>query len=264
MILRMWQQTIALAAASFLFACSQSDDRPPIAGCDASCSPVRGRTDGGSGGTTGSSGTEGVTLVGTVAVSNNGEFGPPSMLERYDEPAAVFAQSPDGDVISTDYDGDRFSLEGILAEDFAKVLTVPEDDQGPLPTLVRVDAVKPPSNLALPVIDRTVLLAIYESLGRSLSTSTGQLVLYIVAGSAGLPNVSVSVAGAQFVAYQRGSSWSETAGATDDTGVVLVGNIGASNFPGSEVQVLATGSGEGEWGAAVVRGAVSYDILIPQ
>jgi hypothetical protein len=73
-----------------------------------------------------------------------------------------------------------------------------------------------------------------------------QVVLsFVTEGAApkGLAGMSVASSAAAFVAYEFGANWSIDVDRSDASGMVLLGNLPASQFPGTEVRATLTLNG---------------------
>lgn len=254
--------------------CAEEEERPDlIPVCDDSCDPGQGpsggsgpssstTTPGSSSGTTG--GDDEIVLNGNLGIFANDRFELDSLLP-FSELARVFSQDPDSRVIDAEYDGMEFSLTNLQAGDATGVLVVPEDPNGiPWPTLLRVDTLES-RTVTLPLVSSEVLNEIYAGLGSQpvLEPGRGQLVLrFSDENLEPIPGVRVDVPGAEFLAYAEGAGWSEDAEETDASGLVVAGNILATDFPGSAFNVSTSGAAVGSWVVTVIAGAASYDSLL--
>lgn len=252
--------------------CAEPEDRPDLVPvCEKSCDPGAGQS-GGSGpssstttsGTSTTSGDEGVILNGNLGVFINDRFDLDALLP-FDEEATVFSRDPNNRVIRTEYDGSEFSLTDMVSGEATGVLVVPANENGvPWPTLLRVDTLQS-RTVTLPLVSSEVLNEIYAGLRSqpTLEPQRGQLILrFSDENLTPLPGVRVDVPGAAFLAYADGSGWSEDADETDASGLVIAGNLLATEFPGSSFTVSSSGAAVSSWVVTVIAGAASYDSLI--
>lgn len=253
------------------YGCAEEEERPDIIPvCEDSCDPGAGQS-GGSGpsssktsgnATTGGGGA--ITLNGNLSVFANDRFDLDAALP-FGEAATVFSQDPDSRIISAVYDGVEFSLTNLQSGDATAVLAVPDDPNAlPWPTLLRVDTLDS-RTITLPLVSSEVLTEIYSGLGSQpgLEGDRGQLILrFSNENLVPIPGVRVDVPGAGFIAYAEGPGWSEDAEETDASGLVIAGNILATDFPGSAFSVSTSGAAVGSWVVTVIAGAASYDSLI--
>ena len=77
-----------------------------------------------------------------------------------------------------------------------------------------------------------------------------------------VPGVSIQTNEGEFVAYYSGTSWSDEAVATDDTGLVLIGNVVAPEYPGRGIQVVVEGAEDENFAVDVAEGALTYAPLL--
>ncbi|HEY6724536.1 MAG TPA: hypothetical protein VI197_10910 [Polyangiaceae bacterium] len=252
--------------------CVEEEERPDlIPVCEDSCDPGAGQS-GGSGpssstttsGTSTTSGDDPIILNGNLGVFANDRFELDTLLP-FGEPATVFSQDPDNRVIRAEYDGLDFSLTDLVSGEATAVLVVPDAQNGvPWPTLLRVDTLQS-RTVTLPLVSSEVLNEVYAGLGSqpALDPDRGQLILRFSNENLDpIPGVRVEVPGAAFLAYADGSGWSEDADETDASGLVIAGNILATDFPGSAFTVSSSGAAVSSWVVTAIKGAASYDSLI--
>lgn len=251
--------------------CAEEEERPDVIPvCEDSCNPGPGPS-GGSGPSSSSTtsgtstgGDDEIVLNGNLGVFANDRFDLEQLLP-FGELATVFSQDPDRRVIDAKYDGQEFSLTNLQSGEATGVLVVPDDPDGvPWPTLLRVDTLES-RTVTLPLVSSEVLTEIYSGLRSqpTLEPGRGQLILrFSDEDLAPIPGVRVSVPGADFLAYADGAGWSDDAEQTDASGLVIAGNILASEFPGSAFHVSTSGAAVGSWVVTVIAGAASYDSLL--
>lgn len=259
----------ALSVVLSLTACVEPDERPDaISVCEgANCEPMPvdgGRSPSGSGGATSTSSTTAgngsPTLTGSVALFRDDTFDLPSALP-YAEPATIFSRDPNSRIVSAEYDGQEFTLSGLVASESTGVLVVPHESDGlAIPTLLTLDTSRS-ARVALPLVNRLDLTAIYSTINAQtvIDEERAQLVYHVFdADGAPLAGVRVDLVGAEFIAYASGAAWSDALDETDARGLVILGNIPALELPGSNVPVSLSGSVSGEQVVTLVRGAASY------
>ena len=252
--------------------CAEEEDRPDlIATCSDDCKPGVAQS-GGSGPSTPSvtsststtGGGDEVVLEGNLALFADDRFQLDNVLP-FTELAMMFSEDADSRVINAPYDGQSFLITGLQSGEATGVLAVPDDPNSlAVPTLLRVDTLESES-VTLPLVNAEVLSEIYSSIRSQavVEPNRGQLVLRFSDGDLDpIAGVRVEVPQASFVAYSDGGSWSEDAMETDGSGLVVAGNIVASDFPGSSLSVTASGAAVGSWVVTVIAGAASYDSLL--
>lgn len=260
-----WVPTLFVA----LTACAEPDERPDLisvcSGSECSPRPVDGghspSDSGGAASTSSATAGNGTpTLSGSVALFRDDTFDLPSALP-YAEPATLFSFDPSRRIVTAEYDGQDFTLSGLLASESTEVLVVPQESDGlAMATLLTVDT-QSSARVALPLVNREELTAIYSTINAQTMIDEGraQLVYHVFdSDERPLAGVRVSVPGAEFVAYTSGAAWSDELDETDARGLVIVGNIPALELPGSNVPVSLSGSVAGEQVVTLVRGAASY------
>jgi hypothetical protein len=94
------------------------------------------------------------------------------------------------------------------------------------------------------------------------SMSAGQIVVRFIeevrSGMAqSVSGVRVSAPRTAFVAYRSGDVWSDGELATDDSGLVLLGNVTAQAYPGANVRLTLGGSASGSVDVRVASGGVT-------
>jgi hypothetical protein len=258
-----------LMVVAALTACAEPDERPDVISvCDGpNCQPMPvdgGQSPSGSGGatstTSATTGNGSPTLSGSVALFRDDTFDLPSALP-YAEPATIFSLDPNRRLISAEYDGQQFTLSGLVSSESTELLVVPQANDGlAIPTLLALDT-RRSARVSLPLVNRQELTAIYSTINAQtvIDESRAQLV-YHVFDAAGVPlaGVRVNLVGAEFIAYASGAAWSDALGETDARGLVVLGNIPALELPGSNAPVSLSGSVSGEQVVTLVRGAASY------
>jgi hypothetical protein len=69
--------------------------------------------------------------------------------------------------------------------------------------------------------------------------------------------VKVTLGDSQLTAYSSGALWSSDVAATDGTGLVLLGNVPALAFPGSNKRIVLSGAASGFIDVRVIADGVS-------
>jgi hypothetical protein len=211
-----------------------------------------------------SSGSDEVTLAGDLWLLDDDSFS----LNRaapYEEVATVYGFDPQNRLISAPYDGSMFTLSGVLPSAAAMVLVTPEDEQAlPMPTLLRVDT-QQSTQVSLPLLRRSVLEEMFVTLTAQVTVDPdrAQVILqFLDAELAPLAGVEVSIASAGFVAYATADGYSDVLGETSERGLVLAGNVAASDLPGTSINAQVSGAIAGQQVVQVVQGAVSYELIV--
>jgi hypothetical protein len=94
----------------------------------------------------------------------------------------------------------------------------------------------------------------------TLASGTAQVVLRFSDGTAaakGVSGVRATAPEASFIAYRNGPGWSIDSSATDSSGLLVLGNIGASAFPGGTQRVRLSGTASGYVDIAVAADGVT-------
>lgn len=252
--------------------CAEEEERPDLVSvCSDDCKPGVAQS-GGSGpstpsvtsGTSTSGGGDVIELEGNLALFADDRFQLEHVLP-FSESAMVFSEDADSRVLNAPYDGQSFTITGVQSGEATGVLVVPDDPNSiGWPSLLRVDT-RESQAVTLPLVNSEVLSEIFASIRSQavVEPDRGQLVLrFSDADEDPIRGVRVDVPQASFVAYAEGAAWSEDATETDASGLVVAGNILASDFPGSTLNVTASGAAVGSWVVTVIAGAASYDSLL--
>lgn len=255
--------------------CSDGRGMPDPAVCQGECGSgaegVVGAStgSGGTGGSSGSSGASGssntpVELGGTVLRLNDLDFGS-SPAEAYRDAARVTAEGAAAVSVSVDYNGfDPFVLTGVRRAEQVWTLVEPADSSADaMPTLQPLFTLDAASSGALELdvalLRESVLDAAYSVVPNPVvvEPSRAQVVLLFLDGDDPIPGVSVSAPTAARVIYAAGGTYSDDATETDDTGLVLLANLPAGDWPGSAVQVTVSGAAVGSFATRIVADAVT-------
>ncbi len=255
-------------------ACSQPAERAPVTcvGCGVQTGGGVGLP--GSGGSAGTGGGEaglganageGVTLEGDLLVVNDFDF--QSALKLTDPGTTISAEGQAGVVVTTRYDGvGPYVLEQVLSAKEVWVLAVPPQGSIALPTLGPVDTTQPDENGSVGVDFTLVESDLIDIILNLLTVPTARnperasAVLKVTnAQGAPLAGVSVLDPSAEVVVYGASGTFSDTATATDGSGLVLLVNLPASAWPGSLSGVSFSGALEGGADVRVVAGAVTFE-----
>ncbi len=251
-------------------ACTEQEDRPGVIEvCDSpECRPIQvvggGSGSGGGDGAGGGSSGEPGSLSGNVAVFVDDSFDFGSLF-LYSGTATVRSVDPSGRIVSGPYDGTGFTLSGLQQGDRTPVLVAPTDDNAlPLPTLLGLDTHQALA-LTLPMVSQDILAEIYASVTALGVIDPGRaqaVYQFVDADMHPIAGVSIATSGADFVAYASGAAWSDTLDETGKQGLAVVANLPAEEFPGSNLVVTLGGAATGDLVLTVVRGAVSYELLV--
>lgn len=176
-----------------------------------------------------SSGEEFATLSGEVLVLGEDSFDPGIVLSS---PAQVTATGREGARVMASYDGTSFQLEGALKAAANWFLVTPDAKSGMLPTLIPVDT-RSTSAVSVGVVNSLVMDAIFLNLNNERSVERAQVVLRVVdANERSVVGVHAS-ATSEILAYRTAGNWlrdnSGTDLATDDSGLILLGNLQAGS-----------------------------------
>jgi hypothetical protein len=258
---------VACALAS-LVGCQEQKEKPPPVTCQGRCGlvrpPVIGTapppgSDAGAGGESGGS-DEAVRLTGDVLFLHDLSGLGASVLS---EPADLLVEGPTQDVTGR-FDGvDPFSLDGVKRASTAWALATPGAGNA-IATLQPVDTSRPNDDdvvdTSLTVMSESELDAAYAviSLPVDRDEMLAQLVLVVRNDKRPAAGVRVTAQAAESVIYADNGGFSDTVTATDPTGIVLLANVPASEWPGSGVTVTVTGTVAGRWDLRVVSGAVTF------
>lgn len=252
-------------------ACSGvDDDRPPLApGCSVDCGqPGKGGPGAGSGGSDGSGGMGGAPvatdLTGVVVAMNDEAF---AQTAAFSGAATVFAESPTlAQGVSGTYDGASFSLADALQDRRAWVAVRPDDVAAFIDTISYQDTTE--TSVTAPLVSRALLQEIYFNLSTpaELAANAAQLVVRVFeANGAGVVGVTANTTAGTFAAYSADGTFSETETVTDGQGIIILGNIAATRFPGSEFVLRLGGAAEAELTVRIAQGAVTLVdvVLVP-
>jgi hypothetical protein len=265
----------ALIGLLWVLGCSDDRGMPDPAVCQGECGSgaegVVGAStgSGGTGGSGGSSGASGssntpVELGGTVLRLNDLDFGS-APAEAYRDIARVTAEGAAAVSVSVDYNGfDPFVLTGVRRAEEVWTLVEPADSSADaMPTLQPLFTADAASSGALELdvalLRESVLDAAYSVVPNPVvvEPSRAHVVLLFLDGDDPIPGVSVSAPTAARVVYAVGGTYSDDATETDDTGLVLLANLPASDWPGSAVQVTVSGAAVGSFATRIVSDAVT-------
>jgi hypothetical protein len=265
----------ALIGLLWVLGCSDDRGMPDPAVCQGECGSgaegVVGAStgSGGTGGSSGSSGASGssntpVELGGTVLRLNDLDFGS-APADAYRDVARVTAEGAAAVSVSVDYNGfDPFVLTGVRRAEQVWTLVEPGDTSADaMPTLQPLFTLDAASSGALELdvalLRESVLDAAYSVVPNPVvvEPSRAQVVLLFLDGDDPIPGVSVSAPTAARVIYAAGGTYSDDATETDDTGLVLLANLPAGDWPGSAAQVTVSGAAVGSFATRIVADAVT-------
>ena len=254
---------VALCAA----ACSEPAERPDtISVCQVRC---EGGYVGGDGddttSTTGSNpGGDGTTVSGDVAVFVDEEF---AGTEPWGNEAVVLAPGAEQAIVDGEFDGELFRVDNVAERTAAWFLTEPADSSliSPLPALWLVDTTRS-DMFDLYMVNRDVIEEILAGLTVQTTIAAGraQVVIRLVdANGDPAPGVGIQSNDGEFIAYYSGTSWTDQDSATDSSGLAMVGNVLAPDYPGRGMQVVVTAAEQQDVVLDVVEDAVTMaEVLV--
>ncbi len=252
---------ISALFAALLLACSGPDDDrpPPNPGCTDDCNGPGNGSGSGDGGTgNGMGGAPAATndVTGVVVAVNDASFLQTSAFTDF---ATVFAESPTvTNGVSGVYDGVSFELDNVLSDGQAWVAVRPDDIAAFVDTFSYPDLTQ--ASVEAPVVSRLVLEQTFLSLASpaEVDVNSAQLVIRVFqADGTGVPGVTINTTAGDFVAYSSSGVFSDTETVTDSQGLIIVGNIAATRFPGSDFVIRLGGAAKLETSARIARGFVT-------
>ncbi|MGC4094774.1 MAG: hypothetical protein QM756_44030 [Polyangiaceae bacterium] len=261
-----------LAALGLLAACSDPPKHAPLIDpCGGTTCPNIGQIgqgipgSGGASSSGGGSGLGGVGGVSTGVLRGN-------VVDLVDDtfrtsladtqPAVVEAQGASQPLVSAEWNGiDAFELKGVqTAISVSWVSVRPKNGNSSLRTLTPV-SLSLAGEVALPMVQADVIDGIFQGLSTASTRSSGaaQLVVSFISTKSGFgaPGVKVAASSAALVAYRNGGVWSTDVFQTDNSGLVMVGNLAAATFPGTPVTLTLSGVTTGSVSFTVASDAVS-------
>lgn len=176
--------------------------------------------------------------------------------------AEIRAEGDKSNLVRAEYTGlSAFVLSEFAVEDPLWLLVKPEENPSVLPTLspIPLSAAFRPVELGLVRQENVDVVFRLASVFSERVLGTAQLILVFTDAEdgSGVPGVSVRLPGAELVSYANGGAWSDIETATDNTGVVMLGNIWASEFPGGDVRVHLSGTTTGSIDVRLARDVVT-------
>jgi hypothetical protein len=255
--------------ALVLGACSEPAERPETIsvcdgeGCEGAGTTARGSSDGSSTSTTGTStGGEGITLSGDVLVFVDDLF---AALLEWEPNAVVLAPGSAEVVVEGEFDGSLYRVVDVAPRQAAWVWVAPADEflLSPMPTLQPLNTVVG-DNYDLYMVYREVLEEMYSGLRTPvvIDDDGAQVVVRLI-DSIGdpVPGASIQTAEGDFVAYYDGTSWNEDRTSTDQTGLVMIGNVVAPPYPGRGIQIVVAGAEDDNHTVDVVESTLTLASL---
>jgi len=231
---------------------------PGVMKCFYGSPPTSTGNNPGTGNAAGATGTdeEVATLTGEVVVLGQDTFDPGVVLTST---AQVSATGSSGARVMAAYDGKSFQLEGALKDAANWFLVVPDSKSGMVPTIMPVDT-RATTTVSVGVIDSLVLDTIFLNLNTERSTERAQVVLRVVDGqNRSVVGVHAS-ASPEVLAYRTAGVWlrdnSGTELATDDSGMILLGNLQAGSAL-SPLAVALSGAATARIDVVVEAGATT-------
>jgi hypothetical protein len=256
---------VAFGAIVACVACEQPGERPDPITCSGCGSPITptwtgdapSDVDGGAAGS-GSGSDEPVTLEGEVHILNDIAA---LTSTRYDLPAALRAEGTNGDVLGQ-WDGvGPFSIEGVKRAGAVWAQATPTSGDTlralrPINTSLPRDGVV---TTALGLARSSDFQAAFDLLGSPIdfAENAGHALLIAVSGGDPISGARVVASRDGVVLYSENGAYSDTATSTDESGIVLLANVPAGDWPGSEVTVTLGGSGRGSFILMLVSGGLT-------
>ena len=252
-------------------ACSEPADRPETisvcetGGCQSAGTGAQGYEPSGSGSTSTTGGTDtgqGITLRGNVLVFVDDLF---IGIETWPDGATILAPGSEEAVVEGEFSNGDYSVQKVEKRSSAWVMVQPSDTDliSPLPVMQPLNTLVDDS-YDLFMVNLEVLEEMYLGLAvqTSIAPNQAQVVLRIVDTNAEpIPGIAIQTTEGEFVAYYDGTSWSDQSSATDDTGLVLIGNVVAPDYPGRGIQIVVEGAEDQNFSVDVAAGAVTLKEL---
>lgn len=160
--------------------------------------------------------------------------------------AIIEAQGSSQPIVSAEWNGiDPFMLSGLqTALSITWISVRPKNGNASIRTITPISTGLA-AELSLPLVQTDVIDAMFQSLSTptTRTSGAGHLVVSFVSSrtGGGIAGVRVTAGSAAVVAYRLGGAWSTDATQTDSSGLVLVGNLSASAFPGTSVTLTLSG-----------------------
>ncbi|HEY8946639.1 MAG TPA: hypothetical protein VIM73_20445 [Polyangiaceae bacterium] len=268
--------------AVVLLGCQEEEPErpPPLPPCvGATCVPRGGVAPPSSSGGSGEGAFGGADAGGDAGAGGANDSLEGSVLEFVDDQfessvtftgtATLVAEGARGGTTTASWDGaDPFQLSGFEQEQgLTWVLVSPAPNRGVLPTLHPV----PTGNvrradLGLVRTDNLDLILLLLTVPLERLPERAQLVLRFTdpeSTTGGAEGVRVVSSDAEFISYAVEGTWSDLETATDQSGLVLLGNLSAPPFPGSTKRLSLAGALTGTLEVRVAAGAVSVVEVAP-
>jgi hypothetical protein len=233
-----------------------ADCDPAVTNCNQ-VSPPRGSVNGGGNeGGAGSEPEQTATWTGHVVAYQDDYFDKGAVFPGQAEVSAI-GQS--GARVQGHFDGTSFELQDVVKDDENWFMVEPAAGQGMLTTVTPVDtrAVKM-DQLVLGLASEENIDGIYalSQSGGERNPQTAQIVLRVTdAQGRSIKGVSVSLI-AEMIIYRVGDQWLSSDGATDDSGLVLLGNVPATAALG-RVNITLLGTVEARVEARIIAGGTT-------
>ena len=180
---------------------------------------------------------------------------------RFDDPAALRTDGPNGDVVGQ-WDGiGPFALDGVKSAGVVWVQATPGPGdvlRGLRPVTTSAPDAFGVVTMALFVARASDFIEAFDLLSSPIAFSGTAAQAILVAVRDGEP-----VAGARVVApretilYAENGAFSDTATSTDESGIFMVANVPAGEWPGTSITLTLTGSVTGSYALLLVSGGVT-------
>jgi hypothetical protein len=232
------RRQLLVLALPFAVACGDKVEHPAAApACDpATMNCVGLPPDGGGVGVGGGEGGEGATGGDVVTdwsgqvLSYTGDDFEQGVV--FDGKADISATGTSGARVTGSYDGSTFTLSGVLKDANNWFLVEPAAATGVLPTLTPVDTRATKADaLAIGIVREADIDGIFTlSLASTeRSTSRAQVVVHVVDDQGRTVKGVQAAVSAELTAYRGAGTWDSSEGAaTDDSGLIFLGNVPAT------------------------------------
>lgn len=257
--MRLIAPLLCLLAAT---ACGQDIDHPAqAAACDPAamrCSTGQLEGGGSSDGTAGKGGSSGddqlTTIDGRVIGFADDFF---DQGAGFSAQAQVSADGRSGSRVSANYDGTSFELSDVLKTSINWFLTEPAASTGFVPTLMPLDTRSLTADQqVVALVPELSLEAILENLGTLPSTSRAQVVVHVVDGQGRSVTGVLASATAEVVAYRTAGTWLGNDVGTDDSGLLMAGNVSVGSAL-TRTSVALSGKASARVDVEVLAGATT-------
>jgi hypothetical protein len=247
--------------------CGQKvDHAAPAAACDPAtmhcvmgASPPSGSTNGGGDEGGAPSGDAVTTLSGDVLAFNDDYF---DRGLAFTGKAQISATGERKSRVEAAYDGSSFQLEGVLKDAANWFKVEPALGTGMLSTLTPVDTrATVTTDLTVAVARSSDVDSVFLNLGTERSAERAQVVLHVVdAQGRSVAGIHAQLT-AEVIAYRAAAVWLGSDAGTDDSGLILLGNVQAGSTL-TTASVALSGSATGRTQVALQQGVVTVASVV--